>query len=67
KALSVYSAIENISMAVGPVIFSYIIAGNKLSTSLRIFTAVLIVCLVLFLIVSRKSGTKKPAENSKQN
>jgi uncharacterized membrane protein YphA (DoxX/SURF4 family) len=29
KALSAYSAVENFSMAIGPVVFSYILAGKK--------------------------------------
>jgi predicted MFS family arabinose efflux permease len=59
KALSAYSAMENMSMAVGPVIFSYILAGNSLITSLRIFAAALLGSLVVFLLVSGISGNKK--------
>ena len=59
KALSAYSAMENMSMAVGPVIFSYILAGKNLTTSLRIFAAALLGCLVLFLLVSGIAGNGK--------
>jgi predicted MFS family arabinose efflux permease len=52
KALSAYSAVENFSMAIGPVVFSYILAGKNLATGLRFFTAALLGCLLLFLVIS---------------
>jgi predicted MFS family arabinose efflux permease len=52
KALSAYSAMENISMAIGPIAFSYILAGKNLVMGLRLFVAFLLGCLLLFLIVS---------------
>ncbi|MDR2551664.1 MAG: MFS transporter [Treponema sp.] len=52
KALSAYSAVENFSMAVGPVVFSYILAGSSLTAGLRIFSAALLASLVLFLFIS---------------
>jgi predicted MFS family arabinose efflux permease len=51
KALSVYSAVENISMAIGPVIFSYILA-NDIATGMRIFAYVSLACLVIFLVLT---------------
>jgi predicted MFS family arabinose efflux permease len=52
KALSAYSAVENISMAIGPVAFSYILAGKNPVTGLRLFAAALLGCLLLFLVLS---------------
>ncbi|MDR2049733.1 MAG: MFS transporter [Treponema sp.] len=60
KALSVYSAVENISMAIGPVIFSYILAGN-IGASMKIFALALAVCLIVFLVVSALFGKKNAA------
>jgi DHA1 family putative efflux transporter-like MFS transporter len=64
KALSVYSAVENIAMAAGPVIFSYILAGKNLAATLRIFAAALLGCLVVFLLVSGISGKKKQSDEA---
>jgi predicted MFS family arabinose efflux permease len=52
KALSAYSAIENISMAIGPIAFSYILAGKNLVMGLRLFAAFLLGCLLLCFVVS---------------
>jgi predicted MFS family arabinose efflux permease len=51
KALSVYSAVENISMGIGPVVFSYIMANNAV-LGMKLFAAVLLACLILFMLVS---------------
>ncbi|MDR0402705.1 MAG: MFS transporter [Treponema sp.] len=59
KALSAYSAVENLSMAIGPVVFSYILAGTDLVMGLRIFAAALLGCLLLFLLVSLFFETEK--------
>jgi hypothetical protein len=58
KALSVYSAVENISMAMGPVIFSYILA-NDIAGGMKIFAYASLGCLVLFLLLSALLGKKK--------
>jgi DHA1 family multidrug resistance protein-like MFS transporter len=59
KALSAYSAVENISMAIGPVVFSYILAGKNHAMGLRLFAAALLGCLLLFLIVSLFAEKKR--------
>jgi hypothetical protein len=51
KALSVYSAVENLSMSIGPVVFSYILAGN-IGMRLKLFASGLLVCLIIFMLVS---------------
>jgi predicted MFS family arabinose efflux permease len=50
KALSLYSAVENISMAIGPMVFSYILANN-ISSGIRLFAVVSASGLVLFLLI----------------
>ncbi|MDR1507421.1 MAG: MFS transporter [Treponema sp.] len=62
-AMSIYSATENISMAAGPLIFSYIIS-NSITGGMRIFAAVSLGCLVLFVLISSfikpaKTGRRK--------
>jgi predicted MFS family arabinose efflux permease len=58
KALSIYSAVENFSMAVGPVVFSYILAGNTgLGTSL--LAGVLLACLAVFMLISTLRRSKR--------
>jgi predicted MFS family arabinose efflux permease len=59
-ALSAYSAVENISMAIGPVVFSYILAGN-IAVGMKIFACVMTACLVLFVIISGFAGKRKAA------
>ncbi|MDR1905151.1 MAG: MFS transporter, partial [Treponema sp.] len=51
KALSVYSAVENISMSIGPIVYSYILAYN-IGTGMMLFASGALVCLVVFLISS---------------
>jgi predicted MFS family arabinose efflux permease len=51
KALSFYSAVENISMAIGPLVFSYILS-NDIVSGMRLFVAVSLFCLILYLVVS---------------
>jgi predicted MFS family arabinose efflux permease len=58
KALGVYSAVENMSMAVGPVVFSYI-AVNNISWGLKIFPAVLLISLFLFILIAGIFKDKK--------
>ena len=57
KALSVYSAVENFSMAVGPVVFSYILAGN-LGFGTRLLAGVLLACLAVFMVISALRRSK---------
>jgi predicted MFS family arabinose efflux permease len=58
KALSVYSAVENMSMAIGPLVFSYILAYN-IVTGMRLLAGVLLICLILFIIISALTKDKK--------
>jgi predicted MFS family arabinose efflux permease len=58
KAQSVYSAVENVSMAIGPVVFSYILAGN-MGLSLKLFAGALLAGLVVFLLVSGISSKRQ--------
>jgi predicted MFS family arabinose efflux permease len=51
KALSVYSAVENIAMALGPVVFSYILANNN-SAGMKLFAANELGCLLAFIPLS---------------
>jgi predicted MFS family arabinose efflux permease len=57
-ALSLYSAVENISMAIGPMVFSYILSSN-IAGSMKFFAIALVVSLVIFLLVSTIFGKKK--------
>ncbi|GMO69826.1 MAG: hypothetical protein Ta2A_18220 [Treponemataceae bacterium] len=58
KALSVYSAVENIAMAIGPLVFSYILATD-IVFGIRLFAAAVLVCFIFFFIVSRIKPTAK--------
>jgi uncharacterized membrane protein SpoIIM required for sporulation len=58
RAQSVYSSIENISLAIGPIVFSYILA-NDISVGMKIFAATMTGCVFLFAIVSGFSSIKK--------
>jgi predicted MFS family arabinose efflux permease len=61
KALGVYSAVENISMAVGPVAFSYMAAKN-IAGGMRLFAVILLACLALFILSARIFKEKKKQE-----
>jgi predicted MFS family arabinose efflux permease len=54
KALGVYSAVENASMAVGPIVFSYIESEN-IALRMKILAGVLLGSLFLFTLFSRNS------------
>ncbi|MCL1812535.1 MAG: MFS transporter [Treponema sp.] len=54
KALGSYSVIENLSMAIGPIIFSYILA-NDISTGMTMLAATMLGCIIVFTVVSRLS------------
>jgi predicted MFS family arabinose efflux permease len=59
-ALSVYSMVENLALAVGPVVFSYVLMSEgNLARGLRFFAAALLGCLAVFVIVSGIAGKKK--------
>jgi predicted MFS family arabinose efflux permease len=58
-ALSVYAMVENLAMAVGPVVFSYILSQQDLARGLQFFAAVMLVCLVIFVVVSGIFGRKR--------
>jgi predicted MFS family arabinose efflux permease len=51
KALSLYSAVENIGMAGGTVLFSYILIGD-IARGLRYFSYAVFGCLVVFALFS---------------
>jgi predicted MFS family arabinose efflux permease len=52
KAMGVYSAAENMAMAAGPVIFSYIASENT-ALRMRIMAGILLGSLFLFTVISR--------------
>jgi len=54
KALGLFSIVENLSMGVGPIVFSYIIANN-ISVGMKILSCVIIGGVVLLIIISRFS------------
>jgi predicted MFS family arabinose efflux permease len=59
-ALSVYSMVENLALAVGPVVFSYILMAERdLAQGLRFFAAAMLGCLAVFVIISGIAGKKK--------
>jgi len=51
KALGALSVVENMSMAIGPIVFSYILANN-IGTGMKLFAAAMLGCIVVFLVVS---------------
>jgi predicted MFS family arabinose efflux permease len=51
KALSAYSSVENIAMAIGPVVFSYILA-NDIAEGMKLFAYASLGCLALFLFLA---------------
>jgi predicted MFS family arabinose efflux permease len=51
KAMSIYSAVENVAAGLGPVVFSYILA-NSIGVYMKIFATVELGCLLLFIILS---------------
>ncbi|MDR2767760.1 MAG: MFS transporter [Treponema sp.] len=51
QALSVFSAVENLAIGVGPVMFSYILANN-IGGGIRIFALASLGCLIVFNIVA---------------
>jgi predicted MFS family arabinose efflux permease len=63
QALSIYSAVENISMAIGPLVFSYVLANN-IVFNMRLFAVALLICLVLFFVISGFSGGRKTKGSS---
>jgi predicted MFS family arabinose efflux permease len=58
RALSIYSAVENFSMAIGPVVFSYILARN-MDMNMKLFASCLLACLIVFILISMFFKTKK--------
>jgi predicted MFS family arabinose efflux permease len=57
-ALSFYAIVENAAMMVGPIVFSYILASN-IAGGMKIFSVALLVCLVVFMVVSTVFGKRK--------
>ncbi|MDR2602229.1 MAG: MFS transporter [Spirochaetaceae bacterium] len=63
RALSVYSTVENVSAALGPMVFSYILSTN-MSKNLIVFAGFEGVCLVLFAVISifgKKTSSRRGA------
>ncbi|MCL1927491.1 MAG: MFS transporter [Treponema sp.] len=58
KALSAYSVTENLSMAIGPIVFSYILANN-IGEGMKILSAVMLGCIIVFAVVSKLSNIKR--------
>jgi predicted MFS family arabinose efflux permease len=58
KALSVYSMVENAAMAIGPIVFSYILQSG-IAGGMRFFALAMLVALVIFMFVSAFFGKKK--------
>jgi predicted MFS family arabinose efflux permease len=57
-ALSIYAMVENAAMAIGPIIFSYILAFN-IAGGMRIFSLSIAAGLLLFVVISTVFGKKK--------
>ena len=55
KALGIYSVVENLSMAIGPVIFSYILTYG-IGPGMRILAVAMCGCTIVFAIVSNFSS-----------
>ncbi|GMO29465.1 MAG: hypothetical protein Ta2F_04870 [Termitinemataceae bacterium] len=51
KALGAYAIFENTAMAIGPIMYSYVITSD-IAIGMRLIFIVLVACLALFLIVS---------------
>ena len=54
KALGAYSVVENLGLAVGPVVFSYILTEN-IGFGMKIIAAAIFGCALLFGVISRIS------------
>jgi predicted MFS family arabinose efflux permease len=54
KALGAFSVVENMSMAIGPIIFSYILANN-IGFGMKIIAGGILGCTVIFAVVSNFS------------
>jgi len=51
KALGALSVVENTAMAIGPIVFSYILASD-IGTGMKLLAAAMLGCTVVFLLVS---------------
>ena len=58
NALSAYSVIENMSMAIGPIVFSYILA-NEIGAGMKILSVTMLGCIIVFGVVSWLSTAGK--------
>jgi predicted MFS family arabinose efflux permease len=52
-ALSMYSVIENLGLALGPLVFSYIVGAQSISEGLQLFSLSAVGCLLGFMVLSR--------------
>lgn len=52
-ALSMYSVIENLGLALGPLVFSYIASAQSLSRGMQLFSLSVAGCLIGFMVLSR--------------
>ncbi|GMO56622.1 MAG: hypothetical protein Ta2A_01930 [Treponemataceae bacterium] len=57
KALSLYSATENIAMAIGPVVFSYLLARN-IASGMKLFALISFAAMLLFVFITALSARK---------
>lgn len=59
RALGIYSAVENLSLAAGPIVFSYIVAEN-IVLGMRMLAIVLAASLLIFVFISKVFNSRKP-------
>jgi predicted MFS family arabinose efflux permease len=58
EALSIYAMVENLGIALGPLIFSFIVV-NTISKGMKLFSLSVLVCLGIFIIFSSVPKIKK--------
>jgi predicted MFS family arabinose efflux permease len=51
-ALSMYSVIENLGLALGPLVFSYIASAQSISRGMQLFSLSAVGCLLGFMVLS---------------
>ncbi len=53
KAMSIYSAVENLSIAVGPIVFSYILMSG-VGLGVQMLCGVVCACMILYLFIGKE-------------
>jgi predicted MFS family arabinose efflux permease len=66
KAMSIYSAVDNISAGLGPIVFSYILA-NSIGFYTKIFATAELGCLLVFIILSSVFAGKTAKRTSRDD